>query len=157
MSEPASKVKAEASPGPVLFACNFNRVRSPMASALLRLMFGDRLYVDSCGLRPEGEIDPLAVEVMDELGADLTGHRLKSFDDLHDGSFDVVISLTAEAQHRAVEMSRCRAVAIEYWPTTDPTLVEGNREARLAAYRLTRDELKARIVSRFGRPSTFGG
>ncbi|MDR3506713.1 MAG: arsenate reductase ArsC [Caulobacteraceae bacterium] len=144
-------------PGAVLFACNFNRVRSPMAQALVRLIYGDRVYVDSCGLKPEGEIDPFVVIVMDELGADLSRHQAKSFDDLRDGSFDVVVSLTPEAQHRAVEMSRGRAVDIEYWPTTDPTLVEGSREARLEAYRATRDELRARILARFGRPSTFGG
>lgn len=144
-------------PGAVLFACNFNRVRSPMAAALMRLTYGDRVYVDSCGLRPEDEIDPFVVVVMDELGADLTRHQAKSFDDLADGSFDVVISLTPEAQHRAVEMSRGRAVDIEYWRTADPTLAEGSREARLQAYRAVRDDLRARILERFGRPSTFGG
>jgi len=144
-------------PAAVLFACNFNRVRSPMAAALMRLVFGDRLFVDSCGLRPQAEIDPFVVEVMDELGADLSRHQSKSFDDLRDGSFDVVISLTPEAQHRAVEMSRARAVEIEYWPILDPTLTEGSREARLTAYRATREELRTRILARFGKPSTFGG
>jgi protein-tyrosine-phosphatase len=148
---------SQSRPGAVLFACNFNRVRSPMAAAVMRLVFGDQLYVDSCGLKPVGEIDPFVVQVMDELGADLSAHRSKSFDDLQDGSFDVVVSLTPESQHRAVEMSRGRAVEIEYWPTADPTLVEGSREARLAAYRQVRDELKARILARFGKPSTFGG
>ena len=144
-------------PGAVLFSCNFNKVRSPMAAALMRLQFGDRLYVDSCGLKPQDELDPFMLQVMDELGADLSTHRSKSFDDLDDGSFDLVVSLTPEAQHRAVEMSRGRAVVIEYWPTTDPTLVEGSRDVRLAAYRITRDELRRRIIARFGRPSTFGG
>jgi protein-tyrosine-phosphatase len=144
-------------PAAVLFACNFNRVRSPMAAALMRLVFGDRLFVDSCGLKPEPDIDPFVVKVMDELGADLSGHKSKGFDDLRDGSFDVVVSLTPEAQHRAVEMSRGRAVEIEYWPILDPTLLEGSREARLAAYRSTRQELQARILDRFGKPSTFGG
>ena len=146
-----------ANPSAVLFACNFNHVRSPMAAALMRLVFGDQLYVDSCGLRPKPRIDPFVVQVMDELGADLSAHHGKSFDDLHDGSFDVVVSLTPEAQHRAVEMSRGRAVEIEYWPILDPTLIEGPREAQLAAYRNTREELKARILARFGKPSTFGG
>ncbi len=144
-------------PGAVLFACNFNRVRSPMAAGLMRLIYGDRVYVDSCGLKLGEEIDPFVVVVMDEVGADLSHHRAKSFDDLADGSFDVVVSLTPEAQHRAVEMSRGRAVDIQYWATADPTLVEGAREARLTAYRAVRDDLRGQILRRFGKPSTFGG
>jgi protein-tyrosine-phosphatase len=128
-----------------------------MAAGLMRLIYGDRVFVDSCGLRPGDEIDPFVVAVMDEIGADLSHHHRKVFEDLHDGSFDVVISLTPEAQHRAVEMARARSVEVEYWPTMDPTLAEGGREAVLDAYRRVRDELKARILDRFGRPSTFGG
>jgi|SRR5581483_2461321 len=148
---------AQATPSAVLFACNFNRVRSPMAAALTRLVFGDRIFVDSCGLKDGGEIDPFALAVMDELGCDLSGHEGKRFEDLDDGSFDLVVSLTPEAQHRAVEMARGRAVEIEYWPTFDPTLAVGPREAVLQAYREVRDDLRARILARFGRPSTFGG
>ncbi len=128
-----------------------------MAAGLMRLIHGDRVYVDSCGLKPGDEIDPFVVAVMDELGADLSHHHAKQFEDLDDGSFDVVVSLTPEAQHRAVEMARGRAVDVEYWPTMDPTLANGSREAVLDAYRRARDDLKARILSRFGRPSTFGG
>ena len=141
-------------PGAVLFACNFNRVRSPMAEALLKRLLGDRVYADSCGLKREaGEDDsasPFVQEVMAEIGCDLSRHRAKTFDDLEDGSFDVIISLTPEAQHRAVEATRNRSVEIEYWPTHDPTLVEGSRETRLAAYREVRDTLAAQIIRRFG-------
>ncbi|HEY1752596.1 MAG TPA: low molecular weight phosphatase family protein [Caulobacteraceae bacterium] len=145
-------------PGAVLFACNFNRVRSPMAEGLMKLLFGDRVYVDSCGLRldDDPEPDPFAVAVMDELGADLGRHRAKTFDEVDD-SFDIVISLTPEAQHRAVELARHNAVELEYWPTLDPTLTMGSREAVLGAYRQTRDALMARIRQRFGVPATFGG
>lgn len=146
-------------PGAVLFACNFNRVRSPMAEALLKRMAGDRIFVDSCGLKhPPGsfidpseglEVDPLAAEVMAEVGCDLSNYKVKTFDDLEDDSFDLVISLTPEAQHRAVEMARGRAAEIEYWPTHDPTLTEGSREARLEAYRMVRDSLAERIARRF--------
>ncbi|HEY8572818.1 low molecular weight phosphatase family protein [Phenylobacterium sp.] len=147
------------SPGAVLFACNLNRVRSPMAEALLKRLAGDQIFVDSCGTRiaqpevDEGEaaVDPFAEAVMAELGCDLSGHNAKTFDDLEDSSFDLVISLTPEAQHRAVELARGRAVDIEYWPTFDPTLTEGSREARLAAYREVRDALAARIAARFRR------
>jgi len=146
-------------PGAVLFACNFNRVRSPMALALTRMTYADRIYLDSCGLRPDRsqDQDPFCVAVLDEVGADLRGHRPKSFDDLDDGSFDLVISLTPEAQHRAVELARGRAVEIEYWPVPDPTLVSGSREMILEAYRHSRDHLLDRIRRRFGKTSTFGG
>jgi len=150
-------------PGAVLFACNFNRVRSPMAEALLKRLAGNWIFVDSCGLKPpplgadpsefgDGlDVDPFALAVMQEVGCDLAGHRTKTFENLEDASFDLVVSLTPEAQHRAVELTRGRAAQIEYWPTFDPTLVEGSREARLAAYREVRDRLAARISARFRR------
>lgn len=143
-------------PGAVLFACNFNRVRSPMAEALLKRALGDRVYVDSCGLKHEpseaGEgADPFVRSVMEEISVDLASHAPKTFDELEDASFDLVISLTPEAQHRAVEMTRGRAAEIEYWPTFDPTLAEGSREARLEAYREVRDHLAKRIAERFPR------
>jgi protein-tyrosine-phosphatase len=147
-------------PGAVLFACNLNRVRSPMAEALLKHLVGDRIFVDSCGLKhaaagideedPDG-VDPFAQAVMAEIGCDLSGHRAKTFDELEDDSFDVVVSLTPEAQHRAVELARGRATEIEYWPTFDPTLSEGSRDVRLAAYREVRDALATRIAGRFRR------
>src|SRR4051812_23339285 len=146
------------SPGAVLFTCNFNRVRSPMAEALFKLMLGRDVFVDSCGLRhataDEDEpgdavqADPFVAVVMAELGYDLIHHRAKTFDELEDSSFDLVISLTPESQHRATELARRRAADIEFWPTSDPTLVDGSREARLAAYRQVRDELARRISER---------
>jgi protein-tyrosine-phosphatase len=152
----ASEVPRPPLPGAVLFACNFNRVRSPMAEALLKRAYGDRVFVDSCGLKPPEEeagrgIDPFAEAVMAEISCDLQSHRAKTFDDLEDGSFDLIVSLTPEAQHRAVELTRGRAAEIEYWPTFDPTLAEGSREARLTAYREVRDALAAKIAERFGR------
>lgn len=147
-------------PGAVLFACNFNRVRSPMAEALMKRAYGDRVFVDSVGVKreeAEAGVDPFAAAVIDELGGDLAGFNPKTFDELEDESFDLVVSLTPEAQHRAVELARDRAIDIEYWPIFDPTLAEGSREQRLEAYRQVRDELARRIEQRFGRPSTFGG
>ena len=151
---------ASGPPGAVLFACNLNRVRSPMAAGLMRRVFGDRVFVDSCGLRAQvgdSGADPFVIAVMDELGVDLSGHRAKRFDDLEDDSFDLVISLTPEAQHRAVELSRTRAVEIEYWPTIDPALVSGPRDSVLSAYRDVRDQLEAKLRARFGGVRTFGG
>lgn len=128
-----------------------------MAAGLLKLVFGERMFVDSCGLRRGEGVDPFVLAVMDEIGADLSAHQAKSFDDLDDGSYDVIVSLTPEAHHRAGEMARGRAVEIEYWPTIDPTLASGSRDAVLEAYRAVRDGLRARLIERFGKPSTFGG
>ena len=106
----------------------------------------------------EGEADPFVAAVMAEVGCDLSRHRVKTFEDLEDNSFDLVISLTPESHLGAVEMARGRAVELEYWPVFDPTLAEGSREAKLSAYREVRDVLAARIAARFGedrrQPST---
>jgi len=147
-------------PDAVLFTCNYNRVRSPMAEGLFKRFYGTRAFVDSCGLKGDEDnegVDPFVVAVMDELGLDVSDHKPKTFAQLEDDSFDVVVSLTPEAQHRAVELARGRAVDIEYWPTHDPTLQDGSREARLEAYREVRDALAEAIKRRFGAPSTFGG
>jgi len=128
-----------------------------MAAALLRRMLGDRIFVDSCGLKhddaeEEAGANPFVEAVMAEIGCDLSRHRAKTFDELEDESFDLIVSLTPEAQHRAVELTRNRAAVIEYWPTFDPTLAEGSREMRLTAYREVRDALAAKIAQRFGLP-----
>ena len=133
----------------VLFSCTFNAVRSPMAECLLKHFMGHKLYIDSAGVRP-GEINPFAVEAMREVGLDLSRHGAKQFADLPDDSFDLVISLSPEAHHRAMELTRTTACEVEYWPTADPTLATGNREARIAAFREVRDALTARIRKRFG-------
>ena len=139
-------------PGSVLFACGMNAIRSPMAEALMKHLHGRRVFVDSVGVRGR-PIDPFAVAVMKELGVDLGRHKPKTFDDLADSSFDVVVALSPEAQHKAVEMTRVMACAVEYWPTFDPTLIEGRREQTLQAYRDVRDQLLRRIRRRFPVPS----
>ena len=135
-------------PEAVLFACTRNAIRSPMAEALLKHFHGARIYVQSVGVRP-GPIDPFAIAAMEEMGIDIVRHRARSFDDLEDDSFDLVISLSPEAQHRAVEMTRHMACEVEFWNTFDPSLVEGSREMRLDAYREVRDSLMRRILERF--------
>jgi protein-tyrosine-phosphatase len=135
-------------PGAVLFACTHNAIRSPIAEGLLKHLLGHRVYVDSAGVRPD-EIDPFVIEVMDEIGIDLSRHRPKSFDDLEDHSYDLIVSLSPEAQHKAVDMTRTMACEVEFWNTMDPSIIEGNREARLQAYRDVRDWLKRRIEERF--------
>ena len=138
-------------PGAVLFCCTMNAIRSVMAEALMKHLFGHVVYIDSVGVRT-GDINPFAVVVMDEIGIDITRHRSKSFEDLDDDSFDLIISLSPESQHSAVEMTRNMACEVEFWNTFDPTYVEGSREVCLEAFRQVRDSLTARIKKRFGAP-----
>ena len=135
-------------PGSVLFACTHNSLRSPVAEALLKYLHGRQIFVQSAGVRPT-EIDPFAIAVLDEIGIDLSRHRARGFDDLEDDYFDLVISLSPEAQHRAVELTRTTSCALEFWPMLDPSLTEGSREIKLDAYRAMRDDLLARLRRRF--------
>ena len=138
-------------PDTLLFACNLNQVRSPMAAALLQRRFGGRVYVDSCGLKEGEGIDPFVVAVMAELGVDLSEQASKTFADLAADSFDLIVSLTPEAHQRALTVSRGRAVEVEFWPTEDPTAGGGgSREQRLGVYRDVRDEIDRKITARFG-------
>ena len=139
-------------PGAVLFACTMNAVRSPMAEGLMKHYFGNRVYVDSVGVRP-AEVDAFAVQAMAEIGVDISKHKPKSFDQLEDTSYDVVVSLSPEAQHSAVEMTRTMACEIEFWHTFDATVIQGKREQMLDAYRQVRDFLQAKILERFGEPT----
>ena len=141
-------------PQAVLFACAQNSVRSPMAASLLHQMFPQALYVRSVGVK-KGELDPFAVAVMAELGQDISQHRPMTFEELDDWeglNFDLIITLSPEAHHKALELTRTLAAEVEYWPTPDPTDAEGSREQRLDAYRAVRDMLLARIKERFGAP-----
>jgi len=136
----------------VLIACTMNAVRSPMAAAMLRHLARGRLYVESAGVRA-GNLDPLAVEAMEEIGLEIAGHKPRCFEDIEDGSFDLVITLSPEAQHKAVELTRTASTQVEYWPTQDPTAVEGSRAQKLAAYRAVRDQLMERLKARFLTPA----
>lgn len=136
-------------PTAVLFACSHNAVRSPMAEAILKHLHGHQIFVDSCGVRATQDIDGFVVAVMDEIGIEMGSHRPKSFDDLEDSSYDMVISLSPEAQHKAVDMTRVMACDVVFWNTFDPTIIEGSREERLEAYRQVRDSLMERIKRAF--------
>lgn len=137
-------------PGAVLFACTMNSVRSPMAAAILRHLAGRRAYVESAGVRAGGP-DAFAQAVMDEIGIDITRHTPRTLRDLHDTSFDLIVTLSPEAHHQALELTRTMAVDVEYWPTFDATLMvgQGSREQTLQAYRTVRDQLFKRIKQRF--------
>ena len=140
-----------ARPRAVLFLCGHNAVRSPMAAALARHYFGHALAVGEAGVR-KGEPDLFAAAAMAEIGLDLSRQKPVTIEELEDFEgldFDLVVSLSPQAHHRALEVTRDRPVEVEYWPIPDPTAVWGNREQRLDAYRAVRDELARRIRERF--------
>lgn len=137
-------------PGSILFACTHNAIRSPMAEALMKFLHGRRVFVQSVGIRP-APIDPFAIAALDEFGLDISSHTARSFDDLEDDYFDLVVSFSPEAQHRAVELTRTSSCEIEFWPIFDPSLIEGSREVRLDGYRALRDHLLERLQGRFPR------
>lgn len=142
-------------PRAVLFACGLNSVRSPMAAGLFKQLFGRSAYVGSAGVR-SGELDPFAVAALDEVGIDISKHKPMTFEELEDLeglNFDLIVTLSPEAHHRALELTRTLAVDVEYWPTFDPTDAEGSREQRLDAYRAVRDDLMQHIKQRFAGAS----
>src|ERR1700689_4293948 len=146
-------------PQAVLFACGLNSVRSPMAESLLRHMFPGAIYVKPAGAR-KAELDPFAVAVMAELGQDISGHRPMTFEELDDWeglNFDLIITLAPEGHHRALDLTRTLAAEVEYWPTPDPTGLEGNREQKLEAYREVMDGLLLRIRKRFSKVGAASG
>jgi protein-tyrosine-phosphatase len=146
---------AQARPQAVLFACGLNSVRSPMAAGIFRELFGKSIYVGSAGVQ-RGELDPFAVAVMAEIGIDITRHKPHTFEEMEELeglNFDLIVTLSPRAHHKALELTRTMAAEVEYWPTHDPTAVEGSREQRLEAYRAVRDALMAHIRERFGRPA----
>ncbi len=140
-------------PDAVLFACSMNAVRSPMAAGILRHLAGRRIYVESAGVRT-GDQDPFVTIVMDEIGIDVSSHHPVAISDLYDTNFDLIVSLTPEAHHQALELTRTQAVDVDYWPTLDPTLVSGNREQILESYRTCRDTLFKKIKSFFNLDRT---
>lgn len=144
-------MSARTSPGSVLFVCNLNSVRSPMAEALAKAICGKRIYVDSAGLEPR-ERDPFVLEVMKEIGVDMAEDRPMNVEDIGVASFDLVVCLTFEARNRVAELARGQAVEIEYWPTIDPFAggEDGTRQQRLHAYRQLREELRHMISDRLG-------
>lgn len=134
-------------PTAVLFACGMNSVRSPMAEALTQKLFPGQVYVKSAGVRA-GKLDPFVDAVMAEIGVDMSAHRPKSYLELEESGFDLIVTLAPEAHHWALDLTRTDAVDVEYWPTMDPTLATGSREQILNEYRAVRDMLMMRIKKR---------
>ncbi len=145
-------------PSSVLFCCDHNAVRSPMAEGLMKKFYGQDVYVQSAGVRNDLEIDGFAISVCQELGVELSRHRVRSFDEMQAwgddlSGFDLVVALSPASQRQALEMTRVFHLEVEYWPVLDPTGLGSRREDRLDAYRQTRDQILKRMLERFG-PAT---
>jgi protein-tyrosine-phosphatase len=145
-----------AKPGAVLFMCGMNAIRSPMAEVIAKRLLPPDIYVQSAGVRA-GDPDPFVEVVLQEVGlAPAKKHQPRRLEELEDDFFDVIVTLSPEAHHRALELTRSNAIEVIYWPTFDPTLETGPREQVLEAYRGVRDELWRRIEERFGRARAQG-
>lgn len=141
----------------VLFCCDYNAVRSPMAEGIMKKNYGARIYVQSAGVKNELEVDGFAVAVCAEMGVELGRHRVRSFHEMEEwgdriGSYDLIVALSPAAMRQAQEYTRWHAIDVEYWPVFDPTGLGETREEKLRAYRQTRDQLAQRIRDRFGPP-----
>ncbi|MBD3664579.1 low molecular weight phosphatase family protein [Sulfitobacter aestuariivivens] len=144
-------------PQSVLFCCDHNAVRSPMAEGIMKKFYGTGTYVQSAGVKSDLEINGFSISVSAEMDVELSRHRVRSFDEMEDwgddlGSFDLVIALSPASQRRALELTRLHALEVEYWPILDPTGLGETREAKLTQFRAARDQIVARLVSRFGPP-----
>ncbi len=144
-------------PSSVLFCCDHNSVRSPIAEGMMKKFYGQRAYVQSAGVRNDREIDGFSVAVSGELGVELSRHRSRSFEEMAQWGddltgFDLIIALSPASQRLALELTRYAHIDVEYWPIMDPTGLGEGREAKLAAYRQTRDQIHQRMLARFGPP-----
>ncbi|HEV7434961.1 MAG TPA: low molecular weight phosphatase family protein [Pseudorhizobium sp.] len=158
MAEPSISHALTEKPGAVLFMCGWNAIRSPMAEVIAKRLLPPDIYVQSAGVR-SGERDPFVDAVLEEVGLSIGKHHPRTLDDLEDDFFDLIITLTPEAHHAALELTRSNAISVIYWPTLDPTAATGTREQRLSAYREVRDYLWRRIGDQFAgfkspRPET---
>ncbi|WP_299861216.1 low molecular weight phosphatase family protein [uncultured Roseobacter sp.] len=145
-------------PGSVLFCCDHNAVRSPMAEGIMKKLYGTGTYVQSAGVTNDMEIDGFSIAVCQELDVELSRHRSRSFDEMENwgddlGSFDLVIALSPASQRRALDLTRFYHLKVEYWPILDPTGLGEGREAKLTSYRQARDQIMERLINRFGPPT----
>ncbi len=145
-------------PQSVLFCCDHNAVRSPMAEGLMKKFYGTETYVQSVGVKNDLEIDGFSIAVCQEMNVELSRHRSRSFDEMEQwgddlSSFDLVIALSPASQRRALELTRYFHLEVEYWPILDPTGLGETREAKLVQFRAARDQIAERLLARFGPPT----
>ena len=121
----------------------------------MKKLYGTECYIQSVGVKNDLEIDGFAITVCAEIGVELSRHRSRSFDEMEEwgddlSSFDLVLALSPASQRRALDLTQFYHLEVEYWPILDPTGLGDNRDARLASYRETRDQIVARLTDRWG-------
>ncbi|WP_298359651.1 low molecular weight phosphatase family protein [uncultured Litoreibacter sp.] len=145
-------------PQSVLFCCDHNAVRSPMAEGMMKKFYGTEIYVQSAGVKNDLDIDGFSVAVCAEMDVELNRHRTRSFEEMQEwgddlSGFDLVVALSPASQRQALELTRYFHLDVEYWPILDPTGLGEGREEKLNSYRQARDQIKGRIEQRFGPPT----
>ncbi|MEE9427868.1 MAG: low molecular weight phosphatase family protein [Paracoccaceae bacterium] len=145
-------------PSSVLFCCDHNAVRSPMAEGLMKKYYGQATYIQSAGVHNDLEIDGFAIAVCEELDIELSRHRSRSFEEMQQwgddlSGFDLIVALSPASQRQALEFTRYYHLEVEYWPIMDPTGIGESRVAKLDSYRQSRDQISERMLARFGAPS----
>ena len=153
---------ADQLPQSVLFCCDHNSVRSPMAEGLMKKFYGTDTYVQSAGVRSDMDIDGFSIAVCEEIGVQLSRHRTRTFEEMQQwgddlSGFDLVLALSPASQRQALEFTRIFHLQVEYWPILDPTGLGKTREDKLSAYRQTRDQIVERMIKRFGPPTEPDG
>ncbi len=123
----------------------------------MKRFYGSDTYVQSAGIKNDLEVDGFAIAVCQELGVELARHRSRSFEEMEKwgdqlSSFDLVVALTPASRREVQDLTRYYHLEVEYWPISDPCGIGESREARLAAYRQSRDEIIARLTERWGAP-----
>ncbi|KIC10846.1 ArsC family transcriptional regulator [Leisingera sp. ANG-M1] len=145
-------------PQSILFCCDHNSVRSPMAEGIMKKFYGTGTYVQSAGVKNDMEIDGFSISVCQEIGVELSRHRSRSFDEMERwgddlSSFDLVVALSPASQRRALELTRFFHLDVEYWPIMDPTGLGETRDAKLDSYRQSRDQIIQHLIKRWGEPT----
>ncbi|MEP3848394.1 MAG: low molecular weight phosphatase family protein [Paracoccaceae bacterium] len=148
---------SQALPQSVLFCCDHNAVRSPMAEGIMKKYYGTGTYVQSVGVKNDMEIDGFSIAVCQEMGVELSRHKSRSFDEMENwgddlSSFDLIVALSPASQRRALELTRFYHLEVEYWPILDPTGLGETREAKLEQYRAARDQVITHLTRRWGAP-----
>lgn len=143
-------------PQSILFCCDHNSVRSPMAEGIMKKLYGTGTYVQSVGVINDLEIDGFSIAVCDEIGVELSRHRSRSFDEMERwgddlSSFDLIVALSPASQRRALELTRLFHLTVEYWPILDPTGIGETREMKLVSYRQTRDQILNKLREKWGQ------
>ncbi|MFD1343788.1 arsenate-mycothiol transferase ArsC [Litorisediminicola beolgyonensis] len=143
-------------PQSVLFCCDHNAVRSPMAEGIMKKLYGFDTYVQSVGVLSDLDIDGFAIAACQEIGVELSRHRARNFEELEQmgealSGFDLIVAMSPASQRQALDLTRLFHLTVEYWPVLDPTGLGESREAKLNAYRQTRDQIRDHLIRKWGQ------